>query len=201
MNISEEIKAKMPLIKKLLFGSVEKFIDAKLVDGTLVRIEPELAIGSMVQVIGADGELLPAPDAQHQLEDGSVVVTEGGLILEVIAAPAAPVVEPEDMGAEPNAPAPAQPQLNMEDIQKAVMGKVAGAITERINNLKFASVNEVATLRKENADLKNAVSELADLFEKFVATPTEQPTKKVPNYFKTEEPNDNLNKWLAMRKS
>ena len=80
------------------------------------------------------------------------------------------------------------------------MGKVAGAITERINNLKFASVNEVATLRKENADLKSAVSELASLFEKFVATPTEQPTKKVANYFKTEEPNDNLNKWLAMRK-
>lgn len=198
MNISEEIKAKMPLIKKLLFGSVEKFIDAKLVDGTLVRIEPELAIGSMVQVIGADGELLPAPDAQHQLEDGSVVVTEGGLILEVIAAPE--VVEEVDkvMEAAPVAPAPS---FNMEDIQKAVMGKVAGAITERINNLKFASVNEVATLRKENADLKNAVSELADLFEKFVATPTEQPTKKVPNYFKTEEPNDNLNKWLAMRKS
>jgi hypothetical protein len=198
MNISEEIKAKMPLIKKLLFGSVEKFIDAKLVDGTLVRIEPELAIGSMVQVIGADGELLPAPDAQHQLEDGSVVVTEGGLILEVIAAPE--VVEEVDkvMEAAPVAPAPS---FNMDDIQKAVMGKVAGAITERINNLKFASVNEVATLRKENADLKNAVSELADLFEKFVATPTEQPTKKVPNYFKTEEPNDNLNKWLAMRKS
>jgi hypothetical protein len=58
----------------------------------------------------------------------------------------------------------------------------------------------VATLRKENADLKSAVSELASLFEKFVATPTEQPTKKVANYFKTEEPNDNLNKWLAMRK-
>jgi hypothetical protein len=176
---------------------VEKFIDAKLVDGTLVRIEPEVAIGSMVQVIGADGELLPAPDAQHQLEDGSVVVTEGGLILEVIAAPEEVVEVDEVMEAAPVAPAPS---FNMEDIQKAVMGKVAGAITERINNLKFASVNEVATLRKENADLKSAVSELANLFEKFVATPTEQPTKKVANYFKTEEPNDNLNKWLAMRK-
>jgi len=197
MNISEEIKAKMPAIKKLLFGSVEKFIDAKLVDGTLVRIEPDVAVGSMVQVIGADGELLPAPDAQHQLEDGSVVVTEGGLILEIIAAPEEVVEVAEVMEAAPVASAPS---FNMEDIQKAVMGKVAGAITERINNLKFASVNEVATLRKENADLKSAVSELASLFEKFVATPTEQPTKKVANYFKTEEPNDNLNKWLAMRK-
>jgi len=197
MNISEEIKAKMPLIKKLLFGNVEKFIDAKLVDGTLVRIEPEVAVGAMVQVIGADGELLPAPDAQHQLEDGSVVVTEGGLILEIIAAPEEVVEVEEVMEAAPVASAPS---FNMEDIQKAVMGKVAGAITERINNLKFASVNEVATLRKENADLKSAVSELASLFEKFVATPTEQPTKKVANYFKTEEPNDNLNKWLAMRK-
>jgi hypothetical protein len=191
MNISEEIKAKMPAIKKLLFGSVQKFVDAKLVDGTIVRIEPEVAVGATVQVIGADGELLPAPDAQHQLEDGSVVSTEGGLILEVIAAPAAPAEKPEDMEAAPAAPQTPAP-LNMDDIQKAVMGKVASQISERINNMKFASEADVA-------DLKKAVNELADLFEKFVATPTEQPTKKVENYFKTDEPNDNLNKWLQLR--
>ena len=191
MNISEEIKAKMPAIKKLLFGSVQKFVDAKLVDGTIVRIEPEVAVGATVQVIGADGELLPAPDAQHQLEDGSVVSTEGGLILEVIAAPAAPAEKPEDMEAAPDAPQTPAP-LNMDDIQKAVMGKVASQISERINNMKFASEADVT-------DLKKAVNELADLFEKFVATPTEQPTKKVENYFKTDEPNDNLNKWLQLR--
>jgi hypothetical protein len=190
MNISEEIKAKMPAIKKLLFGSVQKFVDAKLVDGTIVRIEPEVAVGATVQVIGADGELLPAPDAQHQLEDGSVVSTEGGLILEVIAAPVKEIEVEEVMDAAPAAPAP--PQLNMEDIQKAVMGKVASQISERINNMKFASEADVT-------DLKKAVNELADLFEKFVATPTEQPTKKVENYFKTDEPNDNLNKWLQLR--
>ena len=190
MNISEEIKAKMPAIKKLLFGTAQKFVDAKLVDGTIVRIEPEVAVGATVQVIGADGELLPAPDAQHQLEDGSVVSTEGGMILEVIAAPVKEIEVEEVMDAAPAAPAP--PQLNMEDIQKAVMGKVASQISERINNMKFASEADVA-------DLKKAVNELADLFEKFVATPTELPTKKVENYFKTDEPNDNLNKWLQLR--
>jgi hypothetical protein len=191
MNISEEIKAKMPAIKKLLFGSVQKFVDAKLVDGTIVRIEPEVAVGATVQVIGADGELLPAPDAQHQLEDGSVVSTEGGLILEVIAAPVKEIEVEEVMDAAPAAPQAPAP-LNMEDIQKAVMGKVASQISERINNMKFASEADVT-------DLKKAVNELADLFEKFVATPTEQPTKKVENYFKTDEPNDNLNKWLQLR--
>lgn len=192
MNISEQIKEKMPLIKKLLFGSAEKFVDAKLVDGTIIRIEPEVAVGGTVQVIGADGELLPAPDAQHQLEDGSVVTTEGGLILEVIAAPAAPAEKPEDMEAAPAAPAAPAP-LNMDDIQKAVMGKVASQISERINNMKFASEADVVALKK-------AVNELADLFEKFVAIPTEQPTKKVENYFKTDEkPSDNIDRWLQMR--
>jgi hypothetical protein len=196
MNISEEIKAKMPLIKKLLFGSAEKFVDAKLVDGTIIRIEPEAAVGGTVQVIGADGELMPAPDAQHQLEDGSVIATEGGLILEVIAAPEKHEDKPEDMEAAPAAPAP----LNMDDIQKAVMGKVASQISERINNMKFANEADVVALKKENADLKNAVNELADLFEKFVSIPAEQPTKKVENYFKTDEkPSDNIDRWLQMR--
>lgn len=200
MTINETIKAKLPAIKKLIFGA-EKFEDAKLVDGTIVRIEPAVEAGALVQVIGADGELLPAPDAQHQLEDGSLITTEGGIILEIVPAPEAVVEAPVDMEAAPTAPAAKPAPLTMEDINAAVMGKVASAISERINGLKFASVSEVAQLKKENADLRKAVSEVANLFEAFVSIPTEEPTKKVKNYFKTEgEPKGNIDKWLALRK-
>jgi hypothetical protein len=41
MNISEMVVAKMPQIKKLLFSekTAEAFVDAKLVDGTIIRYE------------------------------------------------------------------------------------------------------------------------------------------------------------------
>jgi hypothetical protein len=54
MNISELVGKKLPEIKKLLFSETteEAFVDAKLVDGTIVRVEPALEIGASVAVIG-----------------------------------------------------------------------------------------------------------------------------------------------------
>ena len=42
MNLEQTIKEKLGDIKKLLFATELKFEDAKLIDGTLVRIEPEV---------------------------------------------------------------------------------------------------------------------------------------------------------------
>jgi hypothetical protein len=196
MNLEQTIKEKLGDIKKLLFAMALKFEDAKLIDGTLVRIEPEVAIGALVQVIGADGELLPAPDAAHQLEDGSVVTTETGLITEIIPAPEAEIVV-EEMEVAPNAPtlAAQKPAFNMDEIQAAVMAKINASIGDRINNLKF----ENEAIKADNANLRKAVNEMADLFEKFATTPTETPTKAVKNYFKKEDANG-LNRWLETRK-
>ena len=196
MNLEQTIKEKLGDIKKLLFATELKFEDAKLIDGTLVRIEPEVAIGALVQVIGADGELLPAPDAAHQLEDGSVVTTEAGLITEIIPAPEAEIVV-EEMEVAPNAPtlAPQKPAFNIDEIQAAVMAKINASIGDRINNLKF----ENEAIKADNANLRKAVNEMADLFEKFATTPTATPTKAVKNYFKKEDANG-LDRWLETRK-
>lgn len=62
------------------------FMDAKLKDGTTIRIEgdtPEK--GAKVTVITEDGEV-PAPDGAHELEDGSEIHTEGGEISQIESA-------------------------------------------------------------------------------------------------------------------
>ena len=65
MNISELVGSKLPEIKKLLFSETEeKFEDAKLVDGTIVRYEV-LEIGAALSVVGEDGEIVSAPDGEH----------------------------------------------------------------------------------------------------------------------------------------
>jgi len=93
MNISELVGSKLPEIKKLLFSETEeKFEDAKLVDGTIVRYEV-LEIGAALSVVGEDGEIVAAPDGEHELESGVVVRTEGGLIVEILEPEAEPVEE------------------------------------------------------------------------------------------------------------
>jgi septal ring factor EnvC (AmiA/AmiB activator) len=66
-------------IKTLLFGE-QKMYDAKLVDGTIVQWEGELSEGTAIMVVAEDGNTIPAPDAVHELEDGTKITTVGGLI-------------------------------------------------------------------------------------------------------------------------
>ena len=85
MNISEMVVAKMPQIKKLLFSdkTAQAFVDAKLVDGTIVRYDA-LEVGAALSVVGEDGEIVAAPNGDHELESGEIVRTEEGVIVEVL---------------------------------------------------------------------------------------------------------------------
>jgi hypothetical protein len=59
------------------------FVDAKLVDGTQIKVEGDsLMEGAKVVVVMADGEV-PAPDGVHELEDGTKVETKEGVITRI----------------------------------------------------------------------------------------------------------------------
>lgn len=61
----------------------EVFLDAKLVDGTLVKVAGDsLSEGAKVSVVQEDAEI-PAPDGVHELEDGTKVETKDGVIVKV----------------------------------------------------------------------------------------------------------------------
>ena len=59
----------------------ELFLDAKLKDGTKIKVIGDgLVEGAKVVVVKEDGIEAPAPDAVHELEDGTKVETLAGII-------------------------------------------------------------------------------------------------------------------------
>ena len=61
----------------------EAFLDAKLADGTQIKVEgEELMEGAKVLVVTEEAEI-SAPDGIHELEDGTKVETKDGLIVKV----------------------------------------------------------------------------------------------------------------------
>jgi hypothetical protein len=192
-TLRERVTAKLSAIKKVLAEEqapeAVALEDAKLIDGTIVRIEPAIEIGATVQVISEDGSLTDAPDAEHELESGDVIKTEGGVIIEIIPieAPVEDVVE-EEMSEEAPVIAEVPKGLNVEELTNNVMNKLNEAIVAKINNLKFASVKEVASLKAENKVLKESMTELIDIVQKFAGTPTQEPKKKPYNPFADKEP-------------
>jgi hypothetical protein len=67
---------------KALFNN-ENFNDAKLADGTIIQWEGELGEGTAIMVVSEDGNTTPAPDATHELSDGTLVTTVGGLVTKI----------------------------------------------------------------------------------------------------------------------
>lgn len=198
MNLSELVGSKLPEIKKLLFNEepvAEAFLDAKLVDGTIVRVEPAVEVGATVAVVGEDGEVVPAPDAAHEMEDGMVVRTEGGVIVEILEPEAEPEEVEEEAGEEKeeemSAEEPteevteevaeeveveASATFDAEAFKEDILGAVSSLIKSEIDAAAFAS--------KKNVDeVTEAVGIITDIVEKMAATPKEEPTKKVVNPF------------------
>jgi len=185
----ENIKANLSKIKVALGvedeapASVE-LEDIKKVDGTILRIEPAIEIGATVQVIGEDAELIEAPDGDHELESGDVIKTEGGVIIEIMAVESEEEVVEEEMSEE-TPEVKAQP-IDVQALTDNVMNKLNEALNDKINNLKFAAIEEVEALTERNKTLTEAVSELVGIVEQFAGTPSEEPTKKVKNPFKKD---------------
>jgi hypothetical protein len=86
-------------LKKFVFGEGEqapndeapaqeekkKMGTATLEDGTVIQWEGELATGVAVEVLTEEGEAVPAPDGRHSVSDGTIVITENGIVTEILS--------------------------------------------------------------------------------------------------------------------
>jgi hypothetical protein len=108
-------------IKTLLMGDEKEFGNAKLADGTIVQWEGELTEGTALLVVAEDGNTLPAPDAQHELEDGTLVTTLGGLVT---------VIQPKEKEEELAEVEVEVPPAMTEDVVQAVIDAIAPIVAE-----------------------------------------------------------------------
>jgi preprotein translocase subunit YajC len=135
---------------KMDFAKVEKFNSAKLADGTEVMWDGELSEGTAIMVVAEDGNQMPAPDAAHELEDGTIVTTVGGLVtsiepkkeveveVELAEAPDMSKLEERIMACEAKMTAM---ETKMAEMFSAVESKFA-SISES-NTAKFEAINAI----------------------------------------------------------
>lgn len=157
----------------------EKFEDVVLADGTVAQVEPEVVVGAAV-VVDADGELLPAPDGKHELSDGRVISTEGGVIVEVEEAEeeAEPEVEAESVEEE-------EMSSPLSEAQEREAKKIIESIvTEKVFGMEATISEENNELKEEINNLKESFSMLLNLTEKMLEEPTQSEVVKRPSSFK-----------------
>lgn len=152
----------------------EIFIDAKLSDGTMVRVEGDvLGEGAKVIVITEEGEI-PAPDGVHELEDGTKIETKDGIIARV-----------EEVVAE------VESEAGDEEMGKKMIDKpekMAAEADEIIAILKEL----VMALEAKYAAVKSEVEEVRSELNAFKKQPAAAPIKNGKTEFNKVSKTDDL---------
>ena len=172
--LTTETKTKInELLKSFGFGISSEFTEVKLADGTIVRYDGELEAGIPFSIVDEVSGVIPAPDKTYEMEDGTMVTTEGGIVTNVEVAE----VAEEEMAS----------------------GDVIAKLQEIMDMLKGAEEMkvEVETLKAEMAIIKATheadqafVKEVADLVNTIGSASVEAPIqapKKVFGETKTEK--------------
>ena len=175
MNLKNAIESLRTELRKFSTNK-QSFADYKLVDGTVVRVDGDLVAGTAVYVVAEDGTL-PAPDGEHVVEGVGTIKTEGGKIVEVIAA--APVAEEVEVAAEitPEVAVEvteeikeAYPLMTPEVVEAIVAKHLAGIMEE----LK-AAYAEMGKMKEKMSAFASQVETMADIVEKVSELPAEAP--------------------------
>jgi exonuclease VII small subunit len=182
MNAKETLKQ-----VRTLLGFEEEtsiaFESAMLKDGTIVKWEGELSVGTAILIETAEGDI-PAPDATHELEDGTLVTTIDGKVTEIV-----------------------KPEMETPEVEISVEAEEFATVShfnEVVESLesKIAQLTaSIESLVNERASHKEAMSKVVELVEKVIDLPSDEPTKKPHTPSKVESQFENLKKFAnALKK-
>jgi hypothetical protein len=149
----QEIKT---LMVKFGFMKSESFLDAKLVDGTAIKVEGDsLMEGAKVVVVTEEGEI-PAPDGVHEIEGGVKVQTTDGIVVKVED----PAMEEEAMEEE-----------SVEVEVPSEVAPIAEPVVEAIVEAIVPVLEEIKSLADEMKKMKEQMSSVKSDFEAFKKQP------------------------------
>ena len=109
---------------------------ARLIDGTEIRVEGELAEGSAVFVVTEEGDI-PAPDAIHELEDGTKVETKDGIIKSIEVKEESEEIEEEKEEVEVEAEEVEEKiEEKKEELEEEIKEEVKEEIVEKLEEIE-----------------------------------------------------------------
>ena len=197
MNLKEGIEKLKGLIEKFnvepIVSTEQSFTEAKLMDGvTIVQYDAEeLAQGMPVNVVTPEG-ILPMPDGEYVMEDGSKLVVMGGLVAEYEKAEAMPEGETNAPVAVAEPTTPATGEMEVKTAPKRV---IKSQVEEHIFSLELEGFEPIKVdfssmfkaLVAENKALKDINKEMFGIVKAISNEPSVAPTEKVNKPFSVKD--------------
>lgn len=135
----------------------------KLKDGVTILEAESFEAGQAVFIVAENGDKVPAPIGEHELEDGKIlVITEEGIIAEIKEMEAEEVETPE---------AEVEVEMSTEEMIKAIITNMSVEVSKQIEAIKTelsAQIAEVKTTQVEVKASTKAKPEVAETSNKNV---------------------------------
>jgi hypothetical protein len=196
MNLKEGIEKLKGLIEKFNVEPIateQSFTEAKLMDGvTIVQYDAEeLEQGIPVNVVTPDG-ILPMPDGNYVMEDGSKLHVMGGLVAVYEKAEELPEGETIAPVAVEEAATPATGEMEVKTAPKRV---IKSQVEEHIFSLELEGFEPIKVdfssmfkaLVAENKALKDINKEMFGIVKAISNEPSVAPTEKVNKPFSVKD--------------
>ncbi len=162
-------------VVKVTLGEELKFGQATLADGVTVVTFPEDVpmVGEPINIV-VEGQEMPAPDGEHALADGSIVVVAQGIVTEI--RPAAPADEPAAPVEEPMA--------EETEVSAPVKRLIESVVKESIFAVEEKHAKDIEALRNEFAaqvaEKDEVIATMAETIAKFAAEPADKAAEQKP---------------------
>ncbi len=143
----------------------KKFAEAKLADGTTVYTDGNFEVGSEVYTLDEQGNKVPVFDAEHKLEDGSVVATVDGKITEI---------KPQEMAEEVKVEEEKMSEDEIEIKTEDSNEDVESGLEDRVSNIE----ENLALILEKLKEVMGANVELSEEVQKFSKAPAQTETKR-----------------------
>jgi hypothetical protein len=146
---------------------VTTLTDYILQDGTKISVD-KLEVGGMVTINGT-----PAPDGEHQLQDGTIIQTQSGSIVEIST--------------------PAE-----EAIDESVTSDMASEKMAAIDKTVAENCAKIKMIEESMAKQGEAIKSMMALVEKMATAPISEPAATVKNQYTAQTPMTKDEKFDAM---
>lgn len=165
--VSEEIVNEE--ITEETFGEI-----ADINDAFVIKFPGDsLQVGDKVMVVTSEGQEMDAPDGEHELKDGTKIVTEDSIVKEIIGAGGEKALSAEEM-AEREDEKEEEEMMEVEDVIEEIVEEVvdevksemeeeeAPSLEEIVKEISDAVKEEMGYMKKKMAELEEKVAGIAD---------------------------------------
>jgi hypothetical protein len=143
-----------------------------------------LQVGDKVSVVTSEGQEMDAPDGEHELKDGTKIVTEGSVVKEIMGADGEKALSEEAMAEDDSEEEVVEEEMeDVADVVEEIVEEVVDEITSEMEEAVAPSLEEIVkeiadVVKEEMGYMKKKMAEIEAQVAGVVDAPAAEPVMK-----------------------